>query len=106
MTAEISASRAMILNMKSKLRALEKQELDDQQLLYKQDFEIASLERKLSRMMGQNTDKEDEEEKARIEELKVVLEGHHRAEKLLKTQLQRLDDELRLTRKRVAKATV
>lgn len=101
--AEITASQAMIGNMKSKLRALEKQQLEEQQLLYKQDFEIASLERRLARMQGDSSEKEDEEMKARIMELKGMLENHEGAESLLKTQLQKLEDELRLTRKRNAK---
>jgi UDP-glucose:O-linked fucose beta-1,3-glucosyltransferase len=103
--AEISATSAMLGNMNSKIRTLSRQKLDEETLLYKQDFEIAQLERKLSRMEGKVSDAENKEMAAKIKLLRSTLTEQQSSEKLLKTQIQKLDEELRLSRKRSEKDT-
>jgi len=103
--AEIGATTAMLGNMNSKIRVLTRQKLDEETLLYKQDFEIAQLARKLSRMEGKVSDAENKEMAGKIEALQVTLAEHKSSEKLLKTQIQKLDEELRLGRKRSEKDT-
>lgn len=103
--AEIGATTAMLGNMNSKLRVLTRQKLDEETLLYKQDFEIAQLARKLSRMEGKISDAENKEMADKIAALQVTLAEHKSSEKLLKTQIQKLDEELRLGRKRSEKDT-
>lgn len=104
-SAEIAATTAMVNNLVSKVRALDKRQLDEEQLLYRQDFEIASLERKLSKMQGKVNDDKTKEMEVEIVILRETLSGHTQSQTLLKQQLQKLDDELRLCNKRTKKDT-
>lgn len=103
--AEILASKTMIKNMESKIRVQTKRQLDEETLLYKQDFDIAQLDRKLSRLEGKVSSTESKDMEAKIEQLKDVLASHRSSEKLLTAQIQKLDEELRLGRKRSEKDT-
>jgi UDP-glucose:O-linked fucose beta-1,3-glucosyltransferase len=105
MHAEIVATRTMVQNMTSKIRVQTKRQLDEETLLYKQDFDIAQLERKLNRLQGKVTNAATKEMEEKIKQLEEVLSGHQASEKLLNTQIQKLDDELRLGRKRSEKET-
>mmetsp|Transcript_3101 Transcript_3101/g.7434 ORF Transcript_3101/g.7434 Transcript_3101/m.7434 type:complete len:977 (+) Transcript_3101:228-3158(+) len=90
-------------NLTSKLRSVERHMVHQGQLLYKQDFQSAVLERKLLKLEGTTDDGEAEAQtalQAEVDSLKGVLAEHAETQKLLKSQLRRLVEEGRVATKR------
>lgn len=97
--AEINGSTQAEKNLGSRLRKLDREDLNQQQLMYKQDFEIANISRRLNRLEGAVTVDETKMHKAKNDELNEILKGHTEAETLLKVQIRKLSDDMRLAKK-------
>eukprot|EP00038_Savillea_parva_P009081 m.181096 g.181096 ORF g.181096 m.181096 type:complete len:1001 (+) comp15168_c0_seq1:301-3303(+) len=101
--AEANGCEQAEKNLSSRMLALERQMVHQGQLMYKQDFQAAVLERKLLKLEGTTDDGEAEAEKAlkaEVDSLKETLAQHTETQKLLRTQLRRLEDEGRVAKKR------
>eukprot|EP00041_Stephanoeca_diplocostata_P024511 m.623129 g.623129 ORF g.623129 m.623129 type:complete len:930 (-) comp22544_c0_seq6:533-3322(-) len=93
-------------NLASQLRTAEKQAAGEAQLLYRQDFQSAVLERKLLHLEGTVTTEKTNPLEAENARLRTVLEGHEGTHRLLVTQLRKVEDDQRIAQKHRDKQAV
>eukprot|EP00058_Branchiostoma_floridae_P007967 XP_002593455.1 hypothetical protein BRAFLDRAFT_119531 [Branchiostoma floridae] len=93
--AEITGARAASRNLTSRLNKLDHDSLQQQEIIYNQDFQIQQLERRINRMMGESSHDEKIQLEAKIKELLEVLDNRNTTHTLLTTQLKRLQDDIR-----------
>ncbi|XP_073705768.1 coiled-coil domain-containing protein 39 [Garra rufa] len=98
-TAEISATRAAISNLNSRLSKLDQNLLKQQMIISNQDFQIQMLERKTLHLQGKVDTKEKEALEKRASDLAEALEEKNRTAATLTTQLKKLQDDIRCIRK-------
>ncbi|KAK2901293.1 hypothetical protein Q8A67_009408 [Cirrhinus molitorella] len=98
-TAEISATRAAISNMDSRLSKLDQNLLKQQMIISNQDFQIQMLERKTSHLQGKVDTEEKEALEKRASNLAEALEEKNRIAATLTSQLKKLQDDIRCVRK-------
>ncbi|KAL1279911.1 hypothetical protein QQF64_014511 [Cirrhinus molitorella] len=89
-TAEISATRAAISNMDSRLSKLDQNLLKQQMIISNQDFQIQMLERKTSHLQGKVDTEEKEALEKRASNLAEALEEKNRIAATLTSQLKKL----------------
>ena len=78
-------------NISSQISRLDQEALQQQQLLYQQDFQISALERKMARLQGEKTIEEEKEVAEKIAGLRHELQKHIETQTLLTTQLRRVE---------------
>ena len=98
--SEISAMTQTDKNMASNIRMMERQALKEQQIMYKQDFQVTVLERKLLRLKGSVSEDEKRQMQAELESLRENLAGHSETKRLLTTQLRKVEDDTRLSKRK------
>ena len=98
--SEISAITQTDKNMASNIRMMERQALKEQQIMYKQDFQVTVLERKLLRLKGSVSEDEKRQMQAELESLREALGGHSETKRLLTTQLRKVEDDTRLSKRK------
>jgi hypothetical protein len=88
---EVVAVEAAIRNAESRLLTVEKEIASQGQLLYQQDFQLASQERILAKLTGKRTKHEEEAFQKQILELKATLSQQEQTRLLLMTQIGRTE---------------
>eukprot|EP00753_Platysulcus_tardus_P018333 PLAT6827.3.p1 GENE.PLAT6827.3~~PLAT6827.3.p1 ORF type:complete len:1047 (-),score=734.14 PLAT6827.3:146-3259(-) len=101
--AEISGAQAASRNLSAKIHKLDQQSLRQQELIYNAEFQIQQLERRVARVSGERTDEEKKVLNAKIEELTQALQKASDEHTMLSTQVKKLSDELRATRRVLAR---
>ncbi|XP_036410697.1 coiled-coil domain-containing protein 39-like [Megalops cyprinoides] len=97
--AEISGTRATCSNLSSRLNKMEQNSLKQQEMIYSKDFQIQLLEKKLSRLRGEENTEEERALREKESELAKTLEEEKKTAKMLAQQLKKLQDEIRCARK-------
>ncbi|KAI6647940.1 Coiled-coil domain-containing protein 39-like isoform X2 [Oopsacas minuta] len=95
MLGEEQGYRAAHRNLTSNLQKLDKQSLQQQELIYTQDYQIVQLEKRLGRLEGETSAEEKKALQDKITELNERKDYEDKQELLLTNQLKRLEDELR-----------
>lgn len=103
--AQIQGSHAAIRNLDSKIRKLDHDSLKQQEIVYNQDFAIQQLERRISRMQGEQSNEEKLHLEKRISELTNELEEKTQTRQLLNIQIKRLHDDVRREKRDLEKST-
>jgi len=88
---EVTAVEAAIRNAESRLVTVEKEISSQGQLLYQQDFELATQERALAKLTGKRSKHEEEVFQQQIAELKGTLAQQESTKQLLQTQIGRTE---------------
>ncbi|MBN3290049.1 CCD39 protein, partial [Polypterus senegalus] len=101
--SEIAGGRAALQNLNSRLNKLDRDSIQQQQLIYSQDFKIQQLERKLGRLKGDVNTEERQAIEAKVTELTNALEEKKATSNLLTTQLKKLQDDVRFVKKELEK---
>uniref|UniRef100_A0A8C4SKZ7 Coiled-coil domain-containing protein 39 n=1 Tax=Erpetoichthys calabaricus TaxID=27687 RepID=A0A8C4SKZ7_ERPCA len=101
--SEIAGGRAALQNLNSRLNKLDRDSIQQQQLIYSQDFKIQQLERKLGRLKGDVNTEERQAIEAKVTELTNTLEEKKATSNLLTTQLKKLQDDVRFVKKELEK---
>jgi len=101
--AEIQGAKAASRNLSSKLNKLDKDSLKQQEIIYNQDFQLQTLERKIARLQGERSNEERNQLEEQIKELTKTLEEHNLTHSLLTSQLKNLGDDIRRVSRQQAK---
>jgi len=101
--SEISATVQEDKNMASRVRMLERDAVKEQQIVYRQDFQVTVLERKLMRLKGAVTDEERRRMEKELAALAETLQEHTSTKVLLTTQLRKVQDDTRLAKRQQEK---
>jgi hypothetical protein len=97
--AEISGCEAIIRSLENRINKLDHESLKQAEVIYTQDFNIQSLERRISRLQGDKSNDEQLVLQRRIENLKEVKEEKENQYEILLTQFKRVEDETRKTKR-------
>lgn len=95
---DMQGMRASIRNYNSKIVQLDQDSLKQMEIVYSQDFNIQSVERRIGRMRGERTNEETVELEAKIRELTKELEGRTAVHNMLTAQIKRLHEDVRKTK--------
>ena len=94
--AEISGAKTAAKNLATRIAKLDGDTLKQQELVYNQDFQIQTLERRLWRMQGEvKSNAEEKALNAKVDELNEVLNEKTQRHTLLSTQLKQLGEDMR-----------
>ena len=94
--AEISGAKTAAKNLTTTIRNLDAKTLQQQELIYTQDFQIQTLERRLWRMQGEvKSNAEERALNAKVAELNETLNEKTQRHTLLSTQLKQLGEDMR-----------
>jgi len=104
LAAAIQGGRAANRNLSSRLKTLDTQSIQQQEIVYNQDFTIQTLERRLARLMGEVDTEEKRELEAKIVELTKTLEEKTGVQTMLTAQLKRLQDDIRRQKRDMEKS--
>ena len=95
--AEIAGAQAAGKNLSAKINLLDQESLRQQELVYKAEFQIQQLERKVARASGERSGEERKVLNAKIAALQAELEAEQAQVATLAQQVKRLEDDLRAT---------
>merc|ERR1719238_667434 len=95
--AEIAGAQAAGKNLSAKINLLDQESLRQQELVYKAEFQIQQLERKVARDSGERSGEERKVLNAKIAALQAELEAEQAQVATLAQQVKRLEDDLRAT---------
>ncbi|XP_010216121.1 PREDICTED: coiled-coil domain-containing protein 39 [Tinamus guttatus] len=101
--AEIEGSRTALKNLNSRLRKLDADALRQQEIMYKQDFYIQQVERRLSRLEGEVNVDEKQVLEAKVAELKKTLEEKKNTYNILHGQHKKLQNDVQFIKKAMDK---
>ncbi|NXA51452.1 CCD39 protein, partial [Nothocercus julius] len=101
--AEIEGSRTALKNLNSRLRKLDADSLRQQEIMYKQDFYIQQVERRLSRLEGEVNVDEKQVLEAKIAELKKTLEEKKNTYNVLHGQHKKLQNDVQFIKRAMDK---
>ncbi|KAM9544081.1 coiled-coil domain-containing protein 39 isoform 2-T2 [Guaruba guarouba] len=90
--AEIEASRSSLKKLKSQLHRLDADALNQQEIIYNQDFYIQQVQRRLSRLEGELNTDEKQVLEAKVAELKKTLEEKKNTYDVLHVQYKKLQE--------------
>ncbi|CAF0814550.1 unnamed protein product [Didymodactylos carnosus] len=93
--AEINGSIVTLNNLQSKTDKLDHDALKQQEVLYHQDFEIQSLERRINRMQGEKSTDEQAELERKINDLQIQLQQKRDDHVILTNQTKQIQEETR-----------
>ncbi|NWX98318.1 CCD39 protein, partial [Nothoprocta ornata] len=101
--AEIEGSQTALKNLNSRLRKLDADALRQQEIMYKQDFYIQQVERRLSRLEGEVNVDEKQVLEAKVAELKKTLEEKKNTYNILHGQHKKLQNDLQFIKRAMDK---
>ncbi|KAM8805207.1 coiled-coil domain-containing protein 39 [Eudromia elegans] len=101
--AEIEGSRTALKNLNSRLRKLDADALRQQEIMYKQDFYIQQVERRLSRLEGEVNVDERQILEAKVAELKKTLEEKKNTYNILHGQHKKLQNDVQFIKRAMDK---
>ncbi|UJR23536.1 hypothetical protein I4U23_026526 [Adineta vaga] len=93
--AEINGSVVTLTNLELKTHRLDHEALKQQEVLYHQDFEMQSLERRINRMQGEKSTEEQAMLERKISELEVELQRKRDDFSMLNDQRKKIEEETR-----------
>ncbi|XP_007518295.1 coiled-coil domain-containing protein 39 [Erinaceus europaeus] len=97
--SEIEGTRSSLKHLNNQLHKLDFETLQQQEIMYSQDFYIQQVERRMSRLKGEINSEEKQTLEARIGELKKTLEEKKSAVELLEIQIKKLHNDLYFIKK-------
>ncbi|CAF0852507.1 unnamed protein product [Rotaria sp. Silwood1] len=97
--ADINGSFVTLNNLQAKTNKLDHEALKQQEVLYHQDFEIQSLERRINRMQGEKSTEEQAMLERKISELQTELQRKRDDHTMLNTQTKQVEEEKRRLQK-------
>eukprot|EP00795_Rhopilema_esculentum_P016358 gene16358-7752_t len=100
---EKQGAKAACRNLSSKLHKLDQDSLKQQEIIYNQDFQLQTLERKIGRLHGERSSDEKNQLEEKVKELSQTLDEHSTTHTLLTSQLKNLSDDLRRVSRQQAK---
>jgi len=100
--AEIAGGQSQNANLQGKVRQLDAQLVRQEEVVYRTDFQVQMMERKVARAGGERTDEEKALLNGRIERLTAELEAVNAEHALLTGQVKRAEEDLGRTRRRGA----
>ncbi|CAF0900037.1 unnamed protein product [Adineta ricciae] len=100
--AEINGAIVTLTNLDLKIRRLDHEALKQQEVLYHQDFEIQSVERRINRMQGEKSTEEQAMLEKKISELEVELQRKRDDYLMLTEQRKRIEEETRRLTKHIS----
>uniref|UniRef100_A0A672UG35 Coiled-coil domain-containing protein 39 n=2 Tax=Strigops habroptila TaxID=2489341 RepID=A0A672UG35_STRHB len=101
--AEIEASRSALKKLKSQLHRLDTDALNQQEIIYNQDFYIQQVQRRLSRLEGELNTDEKQVLEAKVAELKKTLEEKKNAYDVLHVQYKKLQNDVHFLKRAMDK---
>jgi len=93
--SEIKSSQSQLKLLSSKIRELSSEGLRQKELVYNAEYQLHQMERKVARGLGERSDEEQRQLKARISELEADLNSHQMKRKALSQHYRKLQHELR-----------
>uniref|UniRef100_A0A8C2XZE3 Coiled-coil domain-containing protein 39 n=1 Tax=Capra hircus TaxID=9925 RepID=A0A8C2XZE3_CAPHI len=99
LVSEIEGTRSSLKHLNHQLRKLDFETLQQQEIMYTQDFYIQQVERRMSRLKGEINSEEKQALEAKTVELQKTLEEKKSALCLLETQIKKLHNDLYFTKK-------
>uniref|UniRef100_A0A8C6NAV0 Coiled-coil domain-containing protein 39 n=1 Tax=Melopsittacus undulatus TaxID=13146 RepID=A0A8C6NAV0_MELUD len=101
--AEIEASRSSLKKLKSQLHRLDADALNQQEIIYNQDFYIQQVQRRLSRLEGDLNTDEKQVLEAKVAELKKTLEEKKNTYDVLYVQYKKLQNDVHFLKRAMDK---
>ncbi|XP_065530567.1 coiled-coil domain-containing protein 39 [Lathamus discolor] len=101
--AEIEASRSSLKKLKSQLYRLDADALNQQEIIYNQDFYIQQVQRRLSRLEGEINTDEKQVLEAKVTELKKTLEEKKNTYDVLHVQYKKLQNDVHFLKRAMDK---
>uniref|UniRef100_A0A8B9FNE0 Coiled-coil domain-containing protein 39 n=1 Tax=Amazona collaria TaxID=241587 RepID=A0A8B9FNE0_9PSIT len=101
--AEIEASRASLKKLQSQLHRLNADALNQQEIIYNQDFYIQQVQRRLSRLEGELNTDEKQVLEAKVAELKKTLEEKKTTYDVLRVQCKKLQNDVHFLKRAMDK---
>ncbi|XP_061209486.1 coiled-coil domain-containing protein 39 [Neopsephotus bourkii] len=101
--AEIEASRSLLKKLKSQLHRLDADALNQQEIIYNQDFYIQQVQRRLSRLEGELNTDEKQVLEAKVAELKKTLEEKKNTYDVLHVQYKKLQNDVHFLKRAMDK---
>ena len=96
LTNAVSGEYSAITNLKKRLKQIDAQCLQQEEVLYQQDYQLVNLERRVSKLQGEGLDQDEKEKlELKIKNLTDALENKNDTEKVVTQQLKKLKDEVR-----------
>uniref|UniRef100_A0A8C6CPZ5 Coiled-coil domain-containing protein 39 n=1 Tax=Moschus moschiferus TaxID=68415 RepID=A0A8C6CPZ5_MOSMO len=99
LVSEIEGTRSSLKHLNRQLHKLDFETLQQQEIMYTQDFYIQQVERRMSRLKGEIDSEEKQALEAKTVELQKTLEEKNSALCLLETQIKKLRNDLYFTKK-------
>uniref|UniRef100_A0A8B9WE45 Coiled-coil domain-containing protein 39 n=1 Tax=Bos mutus grunniens TaxID=30521 RepID=A0A8B9WE45_BOSMU len=99
LVSEIEGTRSSLKHLNHQLHKLDFETLQQQEIMYAQDFYIQQVERRMSRLKGDINSEEKQALEAKTVELQKTLEEKKSALCLLETQIKKLHNDLYFTKK-------
>ncbi|CAF0730614.1 unnamed protein product [Adineta steineri] len=100
--ADTSGSIVTLTNLQIKTQRLDHEALKQQEVLYHQDFEIQSLERRINRMQGEKSTEEQAALERKISELEGDLQRKRDDYAMLNDQRKKIEEETRRLTKHIS----
>ncbi|TKC52840.1 hypothetical protein EI555_003422 [Monodon monoceros] len=97
--SEIEGTRSSLKHLNHQLHKLDFETLQQQEIMYNQDFYIQQVERRMSRLKGEINSEEKQALEAKIVELQKTLEEKKSTFNLLETQIKKLHNDLYFIKK-------
>lgn len=101
--AEISGCEATLKNLENRINRLDHDSLKQAEVIYGQDFNIQTLERRMNRLQGEKNNDEQVELERKIAELKKIKEEKRNQYDTLMIQYKRVEDETRKSKREIEK---
>ncbi|KFQ46531.1 Coiled-coil domain-containing protein 39, partial [Nestor notabilis] len=101
--AETEASRSSLKKLKSQLHRLDADALNQQEIIYNQDFYIQQVQRRLSRLEGELNTDEKKVLEAKVAELKKTLEEKKNTYDVLHMQYKKLQNDVHFLKRAMDK---
>ncbi|CAL1542998.1 unnamed protein product [Lymnaea stagnalis] len=99
--ASINGAQNAIKNLNSKIHRLDSDALKQQEILYSQDFNLQQLERRVIRMQGEHNTEQKTILEAKCKQLIVDLDSENQTYNMISTQLKRLQDDIRRSKRQL-----
>lgn len=97
--AELNGCDATLKNLENRINKLDHDSLKQAEVIYTQDFNLQSLERRVNRLQGEKNNDEQAELEKKIEELKKIKGEKKDQYDLLMVQYKRVEDETRKSKR-------
>lgn len=97
--SEVEGTRSSLKHLNNQLHKLDFETLQQQEIMYNQDFYIQQVERRMSRLKGEINSEEKQTLEAKIGELRKTLEEKKSSVELLELQIKKLHNDLYFVKK-------